>query len=224
MATPIERMLKKAWKDFCRYYDQKTPSYRDNWLSNLTEKQAIRQAGDLHWICWNEYDLMFHVGRFFYDILSKKREGDFSNLEMHFEKNVSSANFSQYEFGANLERLKKALKRERVPKVDMIIAYEDKPKKFLLCAEAKYFRYSRRYNTETPIDKINADIEKLRAIRDLKIAEKVVFILFDDYYWRHDKGTATAIKRRLNEISRDGITVLFHTSERKVGGMETATH
>lgn len=222
MATQIVVMLKKAWENFCRYYDDKAPHYRDNWLAGLTEKEATKQAPDLHWICWNEYDLMFHIGRFFYAELSKNKK--FSNVEMHFEKNISSANFSHYEFGCNLEKLKKRLKRQRVPKVDLIVACEDARKRFLLCAEAKYFRYSRQYNAETPIDKINADIEKLTAIRDLKIAEKVVFVLFDDYDWRHDKRTASEIKQRLEEIARDGITVLSHTSERKIGGMRTATH
>jgi hypothetical protein len=64
---------------------------------------------------------------------------------------------------------------------------------------------------------IDRDIERLIAIRDLKIAKKVVFIIFDDYYWCNDEETANAIKQRLDNIrNENGIKVLFHTSEAKL--------
>ena len=220
MVAQTEQMLVEAWEKFCDYYDTKAPKYRRNWRPELNEKQAKES----HWICWNEYDLTVHIGRFFYDILSKKKEEEFLNIEVHLEKNVNYTNFNGYEFNGELEgfinRLKqKGVIKKRGPKIDMIVACEDSNASFLLCAEVKYFHYaSKRYN-KTPIQKINADIEKLKAIRDYKIAKRVVFMLFDDYYWYTDEKAANAIQERLDEIRHeDGITVLFHTSEAKMCG------
>jgi hypothetical protein len=206
----IENMLEEAWERFLNYYNEKAPEYRENWRPMLNEKQAK----DSHWICWNENDLTFYIGRFFYEIL-RDQEKEFSNIEIHFEKNVNLTNFKGYMFEGRLDELKKNLKMKRGPKVDMIVAYEDRNDSFLLCAEVKYFHSAVRYNT-TPNDLINADIKKLKAIRDFGIAKRVVFILFDDYYWCNDGETANAIQQRLNEIRQDGITVLFHTSEAKL--------
>ena len=209
MCDQIEQMLKDTWGKFCDYYDTKAPQYRKSWP--LDPKESVK---DLIWICWNEYDLMFHVGRFFNDLLSEKKEERFSNIEIHFEKNINFTNFKGYKLENQLENLNKQL--NKWPKVDMIIVQEDSNASFLLCAEAKYFHSKVRWTT-TPIALINADIAKLKAIRDLGIAKRVVFILFDDYYYCHDKETANAIRQRLNEIERqDGITVLFHTSEAKL--------
>jgi hypothetical protein len=214
MVTQIEQMLVDAWKKFCDYYDTKAPQYRD--ICQLDEQQA-REA---HWICWDESDLMLHIGRFFYDILSGKKEKEFLNIEMHLDKNLNRANFKDkdYEFANRLDELKERLIKEGVlekgaPKVDMIVARENSNASLLLCAEAKCFRGTKY---EKPIPMINADITKLNAYRDLGIAKEVVFILFDDYYYCHDTETANAIQQRLNEIRQDGITVLFHTSEAKL--------
>lgn len=210
MVTQIEHMLVEAWEKFCDYYDTKAPQYRD--ICQLDAQQA-REA---HWICWDENDLTFHIGRFFYDILSEKKESTFSNIEVHFEKFVDRTNFGGYEFENKLENLKNRLGMKKGPKVDIIVAQEDSNASFLLCAEVKCFRGTKY---EKPIPMINADITKLRAYRDqdLRIAQKVVFILFDDYYYCHDKKTANAIQRRLDEIrNENGITVLFHTSEAKL--------
>jgi len=90
MVTQIEQMLVEAWGKFCDYYDKKAPLYRDSWRPKFKEE---KQAKDSHWICWNEYDLTFHIGRFFYDILKKKEGREFSDIEIHFEKNVNFTNF-----------------------------------------------------------------------------------------------------------------------------------
>jgi hypothetical protein len=205
----VEDMLEEAWEKFLNYYNEKAPEYRENWRSMLNEEQAK----DAHWICWDEYDLTFHIGRFFYDILSEKKESTFSNIEVHFEKFVNRTNFGDYEFENQLENLKNRLGMKKGPKVDIIVAQEDSNASFLLCAEVKCFRGTRY---EEPIPMINADITKLNAYKDLGIAKRVVFILFDDYYFCHDEKTANAIQQRLNEIRQDGITVLFHTSEAKL--------
>ena len=216
----IENILEEAWKNFFEYYKEKAPKYRESWRPKLTEKQAKES----HWICWNENDLTFHVGRFFYDILSKKKEAEFSNIEIHFEKNVNFSNFKDYDFFKpkkdKLEKFNEELKkigRKRGPKVDMIVAYEDKSSPFLLCAEVKHFHYASEHYNEKPDEKIDVDIKKLKFIRNCGIAKRIVFMLFDDYYWYNDEETANAIQQRLGKIRNDnGITVLYHTSEIKM--------
>jgi len=211
IAKETQQMLVEAWnKFFDDYYNKRVPEYPISW--GLNEKEAK----EAHWICWNEYDLMFHIGRLFYDILSKKKEEKFSNIEIHFEKNVNLTNFKDYEFKDRLDELKKNLNMKKGPKVDMIVAYEDRNESFLLCAEVKYF-HSPQF-PKTPIQKIGDDIEKLKAIRDCEIAKRVVFMLLDDYYWYTDEKTANDIKHKLDEIKKDekGITVLSYSSEAKL--------
>jgi len=215
MVAQIEQMLVEAWEKFCDYYDTRAPRFQDSWRlpSCLDEADALKS----HWICWDEKDLTFHIGRFFYDILKGKKESLFSNIEIHFEKKVDHINFpNDYVFANRLDELRSRL--GKWPKVDMIVAYDNRPYRFLLCAEVKCFRGPPNYHdNETPIDKINADIKKLKAYKDLGIAKRVVFILFDDYYWCNDEETAKRIKERLDEIrNENGITVLFHTSEAKL--------
>ena len=206
IAKEIQQMLGEAWKFFCDYYDKKVLEYIKS-----------REDTEDYWICWNEYDLMFHIGRFFHDILTKGEEKKYANIEIHFEKNVNITNFKGYTFEGRLDELKNKLEMKNGPKVDMIIAYEDKDEPFLLCAEVKCFHGpSERYGKK-PIEKIREDIKKLKAIRDCEIAKRVVFILFDDYYWNTKKETANEIKHELERIEKDeGIKVLFHSSEAKL--------
>jgi hypothetical protein len=216
MVTQIEQMLVEAWEKFCDYYDTKAPRYQDSWPTPLDRTGALKS----HWICWDEYDLTFHIGRFFYDILKGKKESLFSNIEIHFEKPLVPNQFRDYVFETEncLDTLRIRLIENGVlntghPNVDLIVAYENRPYCFLLCAEVKCFRGY----VPDPIDVINKDIKKLMEIRDLEIAKKVVFILFDDYYWCNDEKTANTIQQRLDKIrNENGITVLFHTSEAKL--------
>ena len=222
VAKEIERILVDAWNNFLDYYKKKAPVYWKNWLVNSeNKKQAEKKAKELNWICWNENDLTFHIGRFFYDIL-KKKENLFSNIEIHLEKTVNPTNFKGYEFEGKLEELKRRLinkevLKKRYPKIDMIAAYEDRKDSFLLCAEVKCFRYDQNHYAQDPNTVINKDIEKLKAIRDCEIARRVVFILFDDYYWYTNKNVADEIKNKLAKIEREeNIKVLFETSKAKL--------
>ena len=103
IANEIQQTLKEAWEKFCDYYNKKAPEYPKLWEFNE------KKAKESHWICWNEYDLMYHIGRLFYDILSEKKEkeGKYSNIEIHFEKNVNRNNFKGYEFEDRLGKLNK---------------------------------------------------------------------------------------------------------------------
>jgi len=101
MVTQIERMLVEAWEKFCAYYDTEATKYTQieyNRLCNecnYKEEKAKKELEKNHWICWDEYDLTFHIGRFFYDILSKKKEEEFSNIEIHFDKKVDRKNIKK---------------------------------------------------------------------------------------------------------------------------------
>jgi inhibitor of KinA sporulation pathway (predicted exonuclease) len=68
----IEQMLKDAWEKFRNYYGKRAPRYRDSWRQQYG--LDIKYAKKSNWICWDEYDLMFLIERFFYDILKQKRE------------------------------------------------------------------------------------------------------------------------------------------------------
>jgi len=125
--------------------------------------------------------------------------------------------FKDYDFADKLGKLTGTLKIKRGPKVDIIIAYEDKKSPFLLCAEVKYFHSAAEHYQKTPIKTIGDDIEKLKAIRDCGIAKKVVFILFDDYYWFTDEKIEEDIKNEVNRIKEEKkIEVLFYNSKAKL--------
>jgi hypothetical protein len=145
MVTQIEQMLVESWRKFCDYYDTRATRYQDSCRPPLDRAGALKS----HWICWDENDLTFHIGRFFYDILKEKQENLFSNIEIHFEKKVDRDNFPGYEFENKLDELKTRLGMKEGPKVDLIVAYENRPYRFLLCAEVKCFRGTRY---ESPID------------------------------------------------------------------------
>jgi len=57
----------------------------------------------------------------------------------------------------------------------------------------------------------------LKAIQDCGIAKKVVFILFDDYYWFTDEKIEEDIKNEVNRIKEEKkIEVLFYNSKAKL--------
>ncbi len=207
MVTQIELILIEAWRRFCDYYDTMAPRYRSLCFSEYGT------VGNDYWICWNESDLTFHIRRFLYEILNK--DEPFSGIEIHSEVPLRSGNFNGF---TNLQTCIKQLnnngEQPNQPEVDMIIARENKDESFLLCAEVKCFHYEN--HREGPIDNINDAINRLRRIQKCRIAKSFVFILFDDYYWRNNPNTANEIHQRLEEIRRDGILVLFHTSEAKL--------
>jgi len=200
-----EELLRKAWGEFCRDYDDKVRDYSKS--ESVTSRAEAEAA---HWILWNEYDLMVQLGRYTYDHLAKNSP---SAIEMHFEKNVTRASFEGYDFEGSLNELKKRLKRKQGPKVDLIIVQENSLGRFLLCAEAKCFHYAVGRYYRNPQEVIEKDIDTLVAIRDLGIAERVVFILFDDYYWIRNEDIESVV---VNACKEHNITLLKHNSKAKL--------
>ncbi|TKJ36606.1 hypothetical protein CEE36_11440 [candidate division TA06 bacterium B3_TA06] len=203
-----EELLEKAWDEFRRDYDERVREYSES-LGREDEEKAKKE----HWILWNEADLMVQLGRYTYDHLARNSP---SAVEMHFEKNLTRANFEGYDFEGSLDELKKRLKRKQGPKVDLIIVQENSLGRFLLCAEAKFFHCSEesisrgKRTAKTAIEK---DIETLVAIRDLGIAERVIFILFDDYYWIRNEDIESFVE---NACKEHKIIPLMHNSKAKV--------
>ena len=211
IAIEIEQMLVEAWNEFNAYYDKKAPEYSEKWNGQRGNPQED------HWICWDEHDLCFQVGTIFYNKLNKRKEEnkDFSDIEMHFEKKLDTNNFGSYNtFKDKLDKLiLKEFGMKKGPKIDLIIAHESSDEPFLLCAEVKCFRTSVSY------DEVNKDIEKLRIIKREKIADKVVFMVFDDYYHcrSRNKEIPKKIKDKLEEVKRDKeILVLGGDSKAKL--------
>lgn len=202
----LEEIIEKAWKKFTEYYDDKVANYSKSLESSKTAKDA-------HWICWNESDLMLQLGRFFYRELDNETE---SKVEMHFDKNISFSNFKGYRFESQLGALKEKLKR--IPKLDLIITEETSEDRFLLCGEAKYFHCSVEgisRNNENVEGAIRKDIDTLLELKG-GIAERVVLIIFDDYYWLKDKQKSADILNLLEKAKSKGIKVLYHDSKSKV--------
>lgn len=200
-----KKIIENAWKMFCKYYDCKAFKYS----KSLDSKE---EAEDSHWICWNESDLMVQFGRFFYKELDKIN----SNIEIHLDKNVDLANFRDYDFADKLPELEKNL--GRVPKVDLIITPEDSLGPFLICGEAKYFHSSVESisrGTQTVKGVIKKDFKTLSKIKDLGIAENVVFIIFDDYYYLNEPEKWKKIKNLLEKYNKK-IKILYHDSRAKL--------
>lgn len=198
-ASDIQEILEKAWHAFIEYYN---------------EQKALCPEGedDEYLICWNEYDLMFHIGRFFYKILRERKEDKYSNIHIHFEKNVNSDNFGGYDFAGELGDFAKWLGYTKGPKIDMIITNDDdEGSPFLVCAEIKFFHCHSRYSNPTELD-----IRKLDALKKFRIAQKTVFILLDDYYCRQKKQKElNDIKNELNKAIKEKEIEIFpyYTSE-----------
>ncbi|TET21477.1 MAG: hypothetical protein E3J71_09725 [Candidatus Stahlbacteria bacterium] len=196
-----EELLRKAWVEFCNDYDKKVREY-----SKSEFVGSRKQAKTEHWILWNEYDLMVQLGRFFYDQLARN---SLSEIEMHTNKKLGSS-FNGYDFKSELKKLKWQLD-EREAQPDLIIVQEDSLGPFLLCAEAKCFHCSERGTAKAAIEK---DIETLEAIRDLGIAERVVFILFDDYYWIQNEDIESVAENACKEHNIIPIDAQFESKSR----------
>ena len=100
-ASEIQNTLIESWHNFINYYNKLAPEY-----SRGLSKEEKETS---HWICWNEYDLMFHIGKRFYNILSYKQGSSDLNTQIHFEKNINKSNFEGYTFENRLDELKEKL-------------------------------------------------------------------------------------------------------------------
>ena len=130
----IEDMLEESWENFIEYFDSNASRYSgeyfDEHLQGLEGKKVRRELKKLHWICWNESDLMVQLSRYFYHQQRAESDSnkDFFNIEMHFDKNLNYHNFEGYSFEDKLwpthDDLKKELNKSgkfphKYPKLDL---------------------------------------------------------------------------------------------------------
>jgi len=230
----IENMLEEAWKNFIEYFDSNASKYSreyyDKRLRELGEKEVKivkTEVKKSHWICWNEFDLMVQLSRYFYsqrEIESVSNE-DFLNIEMHFDKNLNSYNFEDYSFENKLwpahDDLKKELNKScnfprDFPKLDLIISCEDNFGPFLLCAEAKCFHTSVRGSSVD--EAIEKDIISLSAIKKLGITKNIAYIIFDDYYYISGRKKIKEIIAHYSEKHKikNKLKILYHNSKSKL--------
>ena len=203
-ANKIEELMKNAWEELCKTFDDKASKY-----SKLLPD--IKEAKEAHWLFWNESDMMVRLARLFYEQLADNG----SDIQMHFDKNLNPQNFHKYDFENDLKKLQEKLKEDkrRCPRVDLIITPEVNYGPFLMCAEAKYFHYS----VGNPIEAITKNIKTLLEIKDFGIAKKLAFIFFDDYYYLEEPDKSKEICDMLKEIeAKNEILVLCHNSYKKV--------
>ena len=229
----IENMLEEAWKNFIEYFDSNASKYSreyyDKRLRELGEKEVKMVKTEVeksHWICWNEFDLMVQLSRYFYhqrriESVSNK---EYLNIEMHFDKNLNYHNFEGYSFEDKLwpdhDDLKKELNKSgkfprKYPKLDLIITCENNFGPFLLCAEAKCFHASFRGSVDEAIEK---DIITLAAIKKLGITEKIAYIIFDDYYYINNKKDLKKLTcdYSKNHNIENKLKILYHDSKSKL--------
>ncbi len=198
----IEELLKKSWNDFFEHYNGEVKRYCET--LNIKPSEAFEE----HWMVWNEHDLVFQLGKL---LCKKLQDNAYLNIEQHFEKPLGISTFEDPNLKKKLRKLKeKRLEKglKGVPKPDLIIADEINLDHFLLCAEAKFFHYSVARYGRKATDDIDKDIKTLIGIKDLDIAERVVFMLFDDYYCHRDQKQYKEIMNILTEAEKHGITIL----------------
>ena len=221
----IKNMLKEAWDSFKEYFDSNASRYSheyfDERLQGSDGKKVRRELKKLHRICWNEYDLMVQLSRYFY---SQRKIESASNIEMHFDKNLNYHNFNGYSFENKLWPDHDDLRRElnksgkfprKYPKLDLIITCENNLGPFLLCAEAKCFHASFRGRVEEAIEK---DIISLSAIKKLGITKNIAYIIFDDYYYISGRKKIKEITAHYSEKHKikNELKILYHNSKSKM--------
>ena len=82
----------------------------------------------------------------------------------------------------------------------------------------KCFYYSveaKNFNTKTAEGVIEKDLKTLSKIKELGIAENVIFIIFDDYYYLKEPEKCKKIKNLLEQHKKK-ITMLYHNSRAKL--------
>jgi hypothetical protein len=188
-------LLKKAWNLLEEYMKRETV--------NFAEHQHIKESDARFIVCWEEADVPFQLGHFFYNVEDK------SNFDFHLEMNMRSRNFEDYTFTEGLEKVKKKFKGKTL-RVDFLI--DDKSLNRLeVIGEVKYFRYSIENlsrGARDVITEIGKDFEKLRALRENGVCNHTVYVVMDYYYHRNEPKTWNNIQNRLTKMGNSGIKVL----------------
>ena len=195
--SEVVKRLENAWELLSDRIDQ----VHKEFLEHATKEEL----SDNYFVCWEEADIPFQLGRFFY------QDKDDGKYGFHLEMHLTSRNFDGYKFSdnGNLEKVKDKLGKNA--RIDFLV--EDGTVDLLsVCGEAKYFRYSIEgvaRGGRTVLDSIEEDFEKLKAFTKYEICRYAVYTVLDKYYHRNEPKTWSKVKAKLDKMSEAGITVLM---------------
>ncbi len=137
------------------------------------------------------------MSRFFYKRLNNSELKD-EHIEIHSQTGISKNKFKgEYDFHDNIDILndrlgyKKETKRGTTP--DFIITKEDYLHSLWLVGEVKYFR------TWQWKDRVEKDVKELNLLKDLKICEKTVYFVADDFLHENNENEWSDLLKRLKE-------------------------
>ena len=125
--SEVVKRLENAWEMLSDRIDKAHKEF----LKDADEEDLA----DNHFICWEEADVPFQLGRFFYAVKDGRDYG------FHLEMNLKSRNFDGYKFSDNGNLSKVRDKLRRNARIDFLVEGPSNDI-FSVCGEAKYFRYS----------------------------------------------------------------------------------
>jgi hypothetical protein len=195
--SEVVKRLENAWEMLSDRIDNAHKEF----LKNADEEDLAES----HFVCWEEADVPFQLGRFFY---ADKDDGKY---EFHLEMNLKSKNFEGYEFSDNGSLSKVQEKLGKNARIDFLIE-ETTSSTLSVCGEAKYFRYSIEGVSRgriTIIDAIKEDFEKLKTFSKYEICQDTVYAVLDKYYHRFDTKSWDKAKLLFEKMEDSGITVFM---------------
>ena len=71
--TQTSQIVEKAWNDFLKYYEKRVKKYVKEIKLPNNEEFLYKKARNEYFVCWDEYDLLMHLGRFIYKHLEKEK-------------------------------------------------------------------------------------------------------------------------------------------------------
>ncbi len=191
----VIKRLEGSWKTLSDRIDRANKEF----LKSKDEEDLAHN----HFICWEEADVPFQLGRFFYP------ERDDGRYEFHLEMRLTPKNFDGYVFSDNGNLAKVQDKFGK--KVDVDFLVEDREDELLsVCGEAKYFRYSIEgvaHGRRNLLEAIKEDYERLKTFSKYEICRHTVYAVLDKYYHRSNPNLWNKAKSLLEKMEDSGIRV-----------------
>ena len=193
----VVKRLEKAWEMLSNRIDEENEKF-------LEDANDDELAGN-YFVCWEESDVPFQLGRFFYLV------NDDWKYVFHVETKLKPSNFKSYRIGynGNLESARRAL--GKITKVDFLI--EDRSTDiFVAIGEAKYFRYKVEgisRGTRTVLGEVGDGYNRLTTFEKEEICKYTVFVVLDKYYHRYEPTTWNRVLAKLDKMKESGVIVFW---------------
>ena len=193
----VVKRLEKAWEMLSNRIDEENEKF----LEDANEDQLAEN----YFVFWEESDVPFQLGRFFYLV------NDDQKYVFHVETHLKSSNFDSYRFAnnGNLERTRRALGKKA--KVDFLI--DDGSNDILVAiGEAKYFHYKVEgvsRGAKTVLGEVGKDFNRLTTFEKEKICRYTVFVVLDKYYHRYEPTTWNRVLAKLDKMKESGVIVFW---------------